>query len=127
MSYKKILSIVGVILFLMATAINTNISLNSQKKSSYRYGNVLALASGEIEDCTGIYKKKNADENFQKCTLYKQVHISGTIEYTETNKSLGTGWTVIQVQGLYNLCEKDKPNNCCEAFSCHVTNNTNPS
>ena len=30
----------------------------------------------------------------------------------------GAGYEVIQLSGLYDLCKKDKKNNCCYAFSC---------
>ena len=121
MNYKKKLSVVGVILFLLATAINTNISLNSHKKSSYWYGNVLALADSENEDCTGMNKYKDYESEYKSCTLYKQVHLNGSVEYTETEQSLGIGWTVIKVSGLYISCTQHKPNSCCETVGCHFT------
>jgi hypothetical protein len=44
---KKLFITLGISLFIMESALNTTVSLNSQKKLSLSFSNTLALADGE--------------------------------------------------------------------------------
>jgi hypothetical protein len=100
---------------------------SNNEMSDLMLANVEALAEGEDggsnNSGTGnIYYYTHKLGDPKECTLYKQVNASGQVEYTDSNASLGAGWTVSQVSGIQETCPKS--GNGCTVYSCHQTTNT---
>ena len=54
------------------------------------------------------------------CILYRNVHISGRIVYTEKEASLGGDWVSSKTEGMRDKCPRD--GNGCTAYTCQTTN-----
>jgi hypothetical protein len=111
---------------IMATALvaTINVGLNLHKNSVLSptfLSKIEAITQESNNSGSGIYFYQHKLGEPKECTLYKHVHVNGSVQYG-TSASVGAGWTSVEVEGIKELCPKD--GNGCTVYSCHVTNNT---
>lgn len=120
---KKLISILGIAVCIIVLFVNVIISSSDESIfSSLRLLQLSAIADDVESNNAGngnpfYYTHLLGDP--KECSLYKNVHINGTIEYTESSVALGTEWTSTPVKGIKELCPKS--GNGCQVYSCRIT------
>jgi ABC-type antimicrobial peptide transport system permease subunit len=123
---KFVILSIAIMAISLVAIINVGLNLHKNSVLSALFlskSNVEAITQESNNSGSGIYFYQHRLGKPDDCILYKHVHINGNIEYSTSNISNGIGWTVVQVEGIKELCPKN--GNGCTVYSCHVTTNTN--
>lgn len=131
---KKMIYVAAALVLGAVTVFNVKTVLDANRTYDLTMTSIDALSenggggneSGESPDQesnnegSGIFFYEHREGKPAKCRIYRHVHISGSVQYSEDGSSLGLGWKATQVTGLIETCPKDGDG--CTVYSCQTTN-----
>lgn len=127
---KKIVCVVAALIIGVVTVLNVKTVLDANRSYDLAMTSIDALSengNGESggdsesnDQGSGKFYYKHLEGSPKFCTLYRNVHVSGKIEYTNKEGSLGAGWVSSKVEGLKDNCPNRGEG--CTAYSCQTTN-----
>lgn len=121
---KKVIYVVATLVVVVAVAFNVKTVLDSNHAYDLTMASIDALSENGGQESnnegSGQFFYKHLEGSPVFCTLYRYIHTNGTVVHSETEKSLGVGWTSSKVEGLKEKCPIK--GNGCTVYSCQTTN-----